>query len=53
MAQRAVCLRGSKMVAIGVIRMASVDGINVRDGMTAKLYGISGEESLRKGTAGP
>ncbi len=32
---------------------ASVDGINLRDGVTAKLDGPSGEERLRKGTADP
>ena len=32
---------------------ASIDGINLRDGMTAKLDGLSGEERLRKGAADP
>jgi hypothetical protein len=32
---------------------ASIDGKNLRDGMTAKLDGLSGEERLRKATADP
>jgi hypothetical protein len=47
MAERAVCLRRGKMVGIGAIRMALVDGINVRDGMTAKLVKrVSGRRHL-------
>jgi hypothetical protein len=32
---------------------ASIDGINLRDGLTAKLDGLSGEERLRKATVEP
>jgi hypothetical protein len=41
---------GSKM---GNGDAASIDGINLHDGMTAKLDRLSGEEKLRNGTADP
>jgi hypothetical protein len=53
MAQRAVCWGQQNGRNWGNWDAASIDGINLRDGMTVKLDGLSGEEGLRKGTADP